>query len=760
MLNRERRLAPPPWAAPDRGRAGERLRAAVAGLQELELLKVRQRELVMRALGTEAAPVQVGAEEQRLEATLSALKEQLSHLRKQDVGLKVHLQHLDRQINELKLDVSKASSEQLETDSRPSSGFYELSDTGSCSLSNSCNSMCSDLTSSSQGSLMYRGQLGPGKGSGRPESRPQSADEITVRMAGLVPQGRRPGRGIRTTADPVPPLNFGRLGFARPRPVSTGDLERFVPLQKECKSSEQKGVQTDDVLDWKYCCNLVSKNSGDVYNYPSPLHAVALQSPLFSLSSRVLGVEDKYCLSGTAFTCPESKLVPPEAGLGCLNNQTERAQLSRGEGSCVPVSPNAVCEGMLAGSTEARKDICVYNKIRGKHEKMPAQCRGDNWQGAGLQGETPAKTNLSHRELSGGADTSAPAGRLGGDSEVAGSDWQLRPAVRGLITAGSCLGLRVAHGASSSSLPMAHGSGSCLGLSTNQGAGNCLGVPTTQGVGSCLGTSNAQGAGSSYGLVDLSVSSQPTSQAPGFPGADISHGMGRNGRCGVTQDGFVQARFVGPESQLRLPRWPPSGKAKVTRIKRRGSEAGQCGVGPEAVLRAVTEGNRPGKHGAQLQCPPLAQTPACTGWELAMRPSPPPVGRVALGRRPAPQRRVGRRLSGNRGTCAGRRRELGSRLSGFSDSEQSDRGSLSHTAVAGSRSSADECSDHTADRFGDAESSGSECGQPAPQAGDQHALGNRGRRSEARICRIKASRALKKKIRKFQPEALKVMTTV
>lgn len=46
-----------------------------------------------------------------------------SRLRKQDVGLKTHLQQLDQQISELKLDVSKASTEQLESDSRPSSGL-------------------------------------------------------------------------------------------------------------------------------------------------------------------------------------------------------------------------------------------------------------------------------------------------------------------------------------------------------------------------------------------------------------------------------------------------------------------------------------------------------------------------------------------------------------------------------------------------------------------------------------------------------------
>ena len=45
-----------------------------------------------------------------------------SRLRRQDVGLKTHLQELDQQISELKLDVCKVSSEPLESDSRPSSG--------------------------------------------------------------------------------------------------------------------------------------------------------------------------------------------------------------------------------------------------------------------------------------------------------------------------------------------------------------------------------------------------------------------------------------------------------------------------------------------------------------------------------------------------------------------------------------------------------------------------------------------------------------
>lgn len=76
-------------AGVDRGRVGERLQAALAGLQELHLLKDRQSDMVSWALRMDREePVtslradlegswMMGAEEHRLEATLSALKQQL-----------------------------------------------------------------------------------------------------------------------------------------------------------------------------------------------------------------------------------------------------------------------------------------------------------------------------------------------------------------------------------------------------------------------------------------------------------------------------------------------------------------------------------------------------------------------------------------------------------------------------------------------------------------------------------------------------------
>uniref|UniRef100_A0AAV2JLI6 Uncharacterized protein n=1 Tax=Knipowitschia caucasica TaxID=637954 RepID=A0AAV2JLI6_KNICA len=216
----------------DRTRVGERLHAALAGLQELHLLRDRQGEMVTWALRADREePVTsvrlspegqggMGPEEQRLEATLSALKQQLSRLRKQDVGLKTHLQQLDQQINDLKLDVNKVSTDQQETDSRPSSGFYELSDGGSGSLSNSCTSVYSACLSSPQATL----PTSPPNSQTKPHhqtdvSRRRSADESTTQsIAPRMKAGLHLGScRIRANTEK-----------ARPRPVSTGDLERMM----------------------------------------------------------------------------------------------------------------------------------------------------------------------------------------------------------------------------------------------------------------------------------------------------------------------------------------------------------------------------------------------------------------------------------------------------------------------------------------------------------------------------------------------------
>ncbi|XP_053700474.1 dapper homolog 1 isoform X2 [Synchiropus splendidus] len=125
----------------------ERLEAAVCGISELDQRRQRQEVLVRAALElreeSESPPLKRSSEEKLLEENILLLRKQLSCLRRRDAGLISQLQELDRQISDLRLDTEEPC-DRPEADSRPSSGFYELSDAASGSLSNSSNSVFSE----------------------------------------------------------------------------------------------------------------------------------------------------------------------------------------------------------------------------------------------------------------------------------------------------------------------------------------------------------------------------------------------------------------------------------------------------------------------------------------------------------------------------------------------------------------------------------------------------------------------------------------
>ncbi|XP_031212301.1 dapper homolog 1 isoform X2 [Mastomys coucha] len=209
----------------ERQRTRERQEATLAGLAELGYLRQRQELLVRGALRCSGAVGSVAPragelrgdaaqrsrlEEKFLEENILLLRRQLNCLRRRDAGLLNQLQELDKQISDLRLDVEKTSEEHLETDSRPSSGFYELSDGASGSLSNSSNSVFSECLSSCHSSTCF-----------------------------------------------------------------CSPLEAALTISDSCPKSAD--------VNPKYQCDLVSKNGNDVYRYPSPLHAVAVQSPMFLL---------------------------------------------------------------------------------------------------------------------------------------------------------------------------------------------------------------------------------------------------------------------------------------------------------------------------------------------------------------------------------------------------------------------------------------------------------------------------------------------
>ncbi|KAM9365178.1 dapper homolog 2 isoform 2-T3 [Pholidichthys leucotaenia] len=178
----------------------------------------------------------------------------------------------------------------MESDSRPSSGFYELSDGGSCSLSNSCTSVYSECLSSSQTSLLLLPMSPPSLYIDPPPQvdvcRCRSADECTAhpsppRGTGLL-LGSSRIRASATGSDQ-----------GRPRPVSTGDLDRMVAQGLGCyKSLDPKKPPMclnfkPPTVDPRFQCKLESHSGNEVYYYPSPLHAVALQSPIFSQGSEM-----------------------------------------------------------------------------------------------------------------------------------------------------------------------------------------------------------------------------------------------------------------------------------------------------------------------------------------------------------------------------------------------------------------------------------------------------------------------------------------
>ncbi|XP_030639588.1 dapper homolog 1 [Chanos chanos] len=242
----------------DRVRTRERLEATLAGLGELEYLRQRQELLVRNVLNHRESVSATGedkvcvvaeenylsTEEKLLEENILLLRKQLNCLRRRDAGLINQLQELDRQISDLRLD-TEATHEHAEMDSRPSSGFYELSDGASGSLSNSSNSVFSECLSSCRSSTCLCAPLDTSLCAS--EGRPKPSDELvacTECEAHCEDQGS--GTVRRSLSSPYSPSLDG--------------------------SSDGQS---------KYHCDLIVKNGTDVYRYPSPLHAVAVQSPIF-----------------------------------------------------------------------------------------------------------------------------------------------------------------------------------------------------------------------------------------------------------------------------------------------------------------------------------------------------------------------------------------------------------------------------------------------------------------------------------------------
>ncbi|NXG48961.1 DACT2 protein, partial [Psilopogon haemacephalus] len=807
----------------DRGRVGERLQAAVAGLQELQVLREKQRELVRAALAMPQRPAAGGdqplsaqSKEHRLEATLSALKEQLSRLRRQDVGLKSHLDQLDQQISELKLDVSKTSSEYLDSDSRPSSGFYDLSDGGSCSLSNSCTSVYSESISSSHTSLLPSSQHPKARLSVF-DYRPKSADETTVHTTSFQQQGTCVSDGYRITASTE---ISGTPTRSRPRPVSTGDLERLVPSDKRFqKETDPKSVlplyHDGDMhlfsMDPKFQNDLVSKNGVDMYPYPSPLHAVALQSPLFSLAG----------------TSPETDLqAPPSKPMSS------------------PTGPSLI---RTRPTTEAKPGGYI-NKLL-----QLTRCKGNNRADASEWVSTKSQPATMHQRLIITPST--------GGVKINSSSSQLEKQVSSLESneAEGKLQREVLEGECATQQETMH----CM----NEQQPSIWPDTESSAVNNCYSAkSAARGsplAEATESSVECSSSSSQLYQEDSSLGTwdtkanpPRKHPVKRSGSTKLASTGgheraarseFVHAQFVPAEShQVRVKF--ASSKTKAVKIRRRNSEkvlrpgkqtfCVEKFRGSHGAARLPAEWNQPQKSQGmkslvrrpsysgdvtgrscsesslfpvQVKLPTVSSRPelcrasanalysleaACidsankkqqrrwqsTGEISAKAHLASAASGFGLGAPKQPARRAGVLR-----TVSVRPRSKSQRHGAYAKSESdhseysAECASLFHSTIA--ETSEGEVSDFTTNRFGDSESSESDSDGSSNSSsltldydeGDESELiwpegsvrqsGTAQASSKPlppvpKICRIKASKALKKKIRRFQPASLKVMTMV
>ncbi|KAK2843468.1 hypothetical protein Q7C36_011683 [Tachysurus vachellii] len=261
----------------ERLRARDRMEATLAGLAELDYLRQRQELLVHNALNNQdnvstsgeedlqaVEDIYLNNEEKLLEENILLLRKQLNCLRRRDAGLITQLQELDRQISDLRLD-TETLHEHLESDSRPSSGFYELSDGTSGSLSNSSNSVFSECLSSCRSTSCLCAPHDTSLCAS--EGRPKSSDELSV-CAECEEQCEESCSGTvrRSLSAPYSPFPDGN-----------------------CDSMS------------KFHCDLIAKNGSDVYRYPSPLHAVAVQSPIF-VQSMVSHLKEDSVLSKSGET--------------------------------------------------------------------------------------------------------------------------------------------------------------------------------------------------------------------------------------------------------------------------------------------------------------------------------------------------------------------------------------------------------------------------------------------------------------------------
>uniref|UniRef100_A0A672J2M2 Si:ch211-168f7.5 n=1 Tax=Salarias fasciatus TaxID=181472 RepID=A0A672J2M2_SALFA len=258
------------WSGTERVRIGERLKATLAGVLELEVLRCKHLEMVDGALD-DGTPESAASDAEHGSATSRRQQSSPEDCGSSSGDGTAHFSSgrgSNSRWSTLSWDAPSdllspltpdpSGLVHLDSDSRPSSGFYSVS--GS-SLSDSCYSVSSEAA----------------HGGPAPPARPQKLWEQTP-----LPTDSLWSEG----AVPVHDLEATGLRFLSDLCSGLGDslISSLVPLLNP--ASPSSSLHSKPQLDPRYCTDLVSRRTKEVYSYPSPLHAVALQSPLFTSQSQ------------------------------------------------------------------------------------------------------------------------------------------------------------------------------------------------------------------------------------------------------------------------------------------------------------------------------------------------------------------------------------------------------------------------------------------------------------------------------------------
>ncbi|XP_049441006.1 mucin-5AC [Epinephelus fuscoguttatus] len=412
------------WSGTERVRIGERLKATLAGVMELELLRCKHLEMVDAALEDRAAEEPRAAEEEGSgtpESAASEAEHGSATSRRQQAPSPSDIAVLPCQSspedcgsNSGDGTVHSASGRgsnsrwstlswdapsdllspptpdpsgmvHLDSDSRPSSGFYSVS--GS-SLSDSCYSVSSDAAQGGSAPLARPLKLW--------EQLPLSTDNTDILWSEAAVQQQQQQQqqpALQSSQEDAEPteetpasvqsdIEGTGLSFLTDLCSGLGDSLIASLLQlldaTPSSSTSTSTLPQNPQLDPRYCTDLVSRRTKEVYPFPSPLHAVALQSPLFTSQSQEQSASpspeglqlDEPQESNTDPTLPLHPHQPPaQASLTQLEQYISRLarQYHSRVNSSISDLPSAATPGQVR-----HRGLCTPGKSHGSTQSLSA----------------------------------------------------------------------------------------------------------------------------------------------------------------------------------------------------------------------------------------------------------------------------------------------------------------------------------------------------------------------------------------------------